>query len=294
MSSTARVIDGEDDPPPRLLNLLCSDQQLQPTVSFVLGILGVSTFAIATSAAAGVYIAAISQQSLSVANAMVAIVPLTGTYVTVLLSMHLIGGCGLPVTVRLALIYGTLYLSLAVLLGNFEQPARSLYVLYGASFCAGSFLLRSYGNFSVHGWKQNDHIDGRITTRGLLDITAAIALTLWMFPPLEETPLSAYLCYLPAAVLSGVMGLHVWVRLTSLSTDSTDHASGSVLWIAGNLSLVCLFWVALAIVVDDSMMRAFGFFSSAIVVFAAHWWTEIPIRWLKACGWSLTRIQQLP
>ncbi len=276
---------------PWLLAVLFSGphQRFQPIASFVLGLLGVTAFAIVTSAATGLYVSSISRDHFSIANQIIATVPMAGAYVTVLFSLHLIGSVNLPLTVRVAMVYATLYLSLSAILGSFELPAKSLYVLYGAPFCLGSFLQRSVGRWNMVAWKQEKNPRSVITTRSLLDFTAATALTMCLVPPLGNAPPSAYVCFLPAACFCALIGMHVWARLTALSSDSSDIASGWGLWMAGNISLACLIWLVLAIVVDQTTLRLFGFFSAIAIVVAAHLWTEIPVRWLKACGWSLVR-----
>ncbi len=287
-----------DDAPWLLESLLSKkDQRYWPIGSFVIGLLGVATFAICASAVAGVYFAWVSYPSFGSNQDLVdrwartlVYLPLAGAYVTVLFALHVIGSCRLPLTVRLTLVYAVLFISLAAILGNFQRAVDPLYVLCAAPFCLGGFVQRRYGNWKTLSWSQRSTRSERVSIALLLDVTAAIALTLWMLSLGGHlySP-AAYLCFVPSSLLAGVVGMHVWARLMAISTDSSDVASGFALWMAGNISLGCIIWLALALMVTRPPQGLMGLVGAALVVLVAHLWTEIPVRWLRACGWTLVR-----
>jgi hypothetical protein len=154
----------------------------------------------------------------------------------------------------------------------------------------GGFVQRRYGNWKTLSWSQRSTRSERVSIALLLDVTAAIALTLWMLSLGGHlySP-AAYLCFVPSSLLAGVVGMHVWARLTAISTDSSDVASGFALWMAGNISLGCIIWLALALMVTRPPQGLMGLVGATLVVVVAHLWTEIPVRWLRACGWTLVR-----
>ena len=284
---------------PWLLASLLSeeDRRYWPIGSFVIGLLGVATFAICASALAGVYFAWVTIPTLRTQEDVVArcartlaYLPLAGAYVAVLFALHLIGSCRLPLTIRLSLVYAVLFISLAAILGNFEQPVDSLYVLCAAPFCLGGFVQRRYGRWKASSWCERSRPSERVSIASLLDVTAAIALTFWMLSVGgHRYSAAAYLCFVPSALLAAVVGMHVWARLTAISTDSSDVASGFAFWMAGNISLGCIIWLTLALVVARPPQGLMGLVGAALVVVVAHLWTEIPVRWLRACGWTLVR-----
>lgn len=303
----SELAPGENDLPlaepakePWLLASLLSgpDRRYWKVGSFVIGLLGVTTFAICASAAAGVYIAWATQWNFrstdhlfTTAARALAYLPLAGAYVAVLFALQLIGQCRLPLTVRLSMIYGTLYVSMAAVLGNFELPVDSLYVLGAAPFCFGGILQRRYGGWNALSWNQSSEPASPLTVATLLDATAAIALTMWLIKlGHRHVPVAGYLCFAPTSVLCAVIGMHVWARLTSICNDSSDVASGFALWMAGNISLGCVIWLTMALVIPQPPHGMVGFIGAVMVVFVAHWWTEIPVRWLRACGWRLVRV----
>jgi hypothetical protein len=287
------------DANPWLLESLLSheDRRYWRLGSFVIGLLGVATFAICTSALAGVYFAWVTDPALRSNQDLfahwartLAYLPLAGAYVTVLFSLHVIGSCRLPLTVRLSLVYAVLFISLAAILGNFQQPVDSLYVLCAAPFCMGGFLQRRYGRWKASSWCEPTGSNERLSIASLLDVTAAIALTFWMLSLGGHLySAAAYICFVPAALLAAVVGMHVWARLTAISTDSSDVASGFAFWMAGNISLGCIIWLTMGLVVARPPQGLMGLVGAALVVLVAHLWTEIPVRWLRACGWTLVR-----
>lgn len=305
ISSAADASFASDElaPDPWLLKLLLtgSDRRFWKIGSFVIGLLGVTTFAISAAAAAGVYIAWATQWNfrstdhlLTTSARVLAYLPLAGAYVAVLFSLQLIGTCRLPITVRLLLVYGTLYISIAAVLGNFELPVDSIYVLAATPFCLGGFLQRRYGGWNAVCWNQQTEEAKPLTVATLLDATAAIALTMCMIKlGHRSVPAAGYFCFVPTALLCAVVGMHGWARLMSICHDSSDIASGFALWMAGNISLGCLIWLGMTLMLKSPPDGVVGFLGAILVVIVAHWWTEVPVRWLRACGWKLTRQSSL-
>ncbi len=286
-----------DDSPWLLQSLLAgSDRRYWPLASFVLGLLGAATFAIAASAAAGVYISWAarwdpnSDEWIASVSSMMACLPMVGAYVSVLFVLQLIGSLRLPVTVRLSLIYATLYMSLAAILAGFDRPANSLNVLLATPFCLGSFVQHRFGRWSAVSWNQSTDGPSKVSIATLLDFTAAIALTLWLVRLSDDSvSVEGSLCLLPASCLLAVIGMHVWARLMAISTESSSKINGLGVWMAGNVSIACLICLGFAIVVRNPRQGLIGMVGAALIVFVAHWWTEIPIRWLRGCGWRLVR-----
>ncbi|MCG8652497.1 MAG: hypothetical protein MI861_21840 [Pirellulales bacterium] len=286
------------DETPWLLALLFSGphRRLWPLASFVLGLLGVIAYAIVAAAAAGVYLSWNTPWNYQpkeiapmVASTMV-LLPLTGAYVAVLLALHLIGSCRLPLTIRLMMVYAILYISLSAMLGSSQQSTRSFHVLCATSFCLGGFLQQHLGGWSATSWNRAVMSRSKFAIKDMLDITAAVALTLGIMSlESRSVSLGAYLCMVPACCVFALIGMHVWARLMSLSDDSSDIVSGSGFWLAGNISLACLIWLVFAISVDETSQYVQGLVTAVLVVLVAHWWTEIPIRWLRACGWKFVR-----
>lgn len=286
---------GAHDDHPWLLRLLLSDptRRFWSVGSLVLGLLGVATFALCASAAAGAYIAWTSPNDWSVGDewltstaGILACLPLAGAYVAVLFALQLVGSCPFPITIRLLIIYSILFLSLAAVLGNFEVPVDPLLVVYATPFALGSFVQKRYSGWSALRWNQPSVPTERISIATLLDITAAIALTLWLVS-ISQLPLSGagYLCFVPSSLICLIVGLHVWARLTCLSVDSSDRASGQAIWTAGNLTMGCLIWIVLVVIIPEPSRSLLGLAGAVLAVCVNYVYTEIPLRWLRACGW---------
>lgn len=307
MPSTSKAIAGPTPPDsaaaaadaPWLLTSLLSgpDRRYWTIGSFIIGLLGVATFAILTSAIAGIYIAWATPAQFDSfgelyqdAAQLMAYLPVAGAYVTVLLALQLVGCCRLPLTVRVSLVYAILFISLAAVLGNFEQPVDPMYVICAAPLALGGFVLRRYGDWNAVSWNQFARSSGKLSIATLLDVTASIALTIWFISLSRHAhnP-AAYLCFVPAAVAGGVIGLHGWARLMAICSDSSDVTSGFAFWMAGNIGLGCLVWLTLAVAVNQPSQGLMGLIGALLVVVVAQLWTEIPIRWLRGCGWTLRR-----
>jgi hypothetical protein len=194
-------------------------------------------------------------------------------------------------TVRLALIYAILYLSLAAVMGQYRQPVDATHVLLVTPLCLGSVVMRRYAGWQTVNWNRRPTPPGKLSIATLLDATAAIALTLCLAGlSRKQLPWAAFLCAVPGSALLALVGMPVWARLTAIAGDSRDVAGGTAFWTAGNLLLGCLVWLTLAVLPEHPIDGVRGSAGVLLLTATAHLWTEIPIRWLRGCGWTMDRV----
>lgn len=158
-------------------------------------------------------------------------------YVSIQLVVQLIAICQLPLSVRLLLVFGTIYACcLAIYL--FENESLSIgYVLFWAPCCLTGLVMRR-----ARGWRAlacgQGRAESKITILSLMDVTAAIAMTLALLSVLQsETDAGgeSLFCFAIATSLLGIAGLHVWARLAGLCPIRDRADSGMGIWLSLNV-----------------------------------------------------------
>lgn len=217
------------------------------------------------------------------------LLPIAGAYSIVLFVLHVITMCALPLSIRLTLIYGTLFICMSMLLRPLEIQVTAMSVVMASPLCWGGLLQRQYGRWHATSWNEPYVAPSEPTIRTLFDITASIAITLCLLPVGHPDTLLAAFCFLPAALILLVVGMHLWARVATMCSESSDQASSWGIWIAGNISAACLVWLLLLITASSNEQRYVGLFVAVAMMFAIHWSTELVVRWLHTWGWKMIR-----
>jgi Na+/proline symporter len=91
-------------------------------------------------------------------------------------------------------------------------------------------------------------------------------------------------------MIFAAFGLHVWTRLVSLCPIRQQAGTAFGIWMAVNILWAFLVFVSFAVGFSTSPVGLLGFIAAPGSLLVAHVWTEIPLRWLRGCGWEMVRI----
>jgi len=270
-------------------------QRYRPQASLVLGLAGPALFAILSCAVVGllaVWLEAIPPGSITrmIAGLLVFLFA-AGSYVAALLTLHLFASCQLPISIRLAMIYATIFLCWLAAVWSSGESVTSIQVLCTVPLCLGGFIARRFRRWRAVSWNQPLE-DPKLTIFSLLDVTAAIALTLGMLTAGNELDLRGLACFVPSAVILALFGIHVWARLLFICPVGQYAGSGFGIWMAVNVLLAFLIFVSAAVSFSSAPAGLLGFIVAPAALLVAHVWTELPLRWLRGCGWTLVRIDR--
>lgn len=274
---------------PRFLRLLFTGRHasLHALASRVFGIGGVLLIAILSAVLAGLPV----QYQIDIAEhdrvATGFAVPLVyGAVCCTVLAMQLIISARAPLTIQLFLIYGLVILVISAIT-KFGVSPESIPLC--CLICAGGFALRHGYGWTCLSWGQGACKGSRkLSIATLLDLTAAIALTLALLSAGNQDAISRFIqgsiCMLPGGCLIAVFGLLPWFRLLNLATTVPIRDLGSTLWFGFNV-LIAL--VAFAMIAKDDVPLAL--LVAVAMAIVAHLQTAIMLAWLRLCGWTVLR-----
>ncbi len=218
----------------------------------------------------------------------------TVCYVTTLLALHTIASSLLPLSLRLALIFAVIYVCLRLATWPTSDHVQALHVIMLMPFCFGSFFQRHFRRWRSLALNQIPHARP-LTISVLMDVTTAAALTLTVLTSaVQWTDVGpvGLLVFVPSSVLMGVIGMLCWSRLCVLCPISTQAESGNGIWLAINQSNAFFVLIGFLAIYSQSRLVFLAFIVAPLTVLVAHIGTEIPIRWLRGCGWTFARIEQ--
>jgi len=134
-----------------------------------------------------------------------------------------------------------------------------------------------------------------LTISGLMDVTTTVALSLAVLTVAiewSEVELEQLLLFMASVPVLAVIGMHCWIRLYSLCPVSAQAESGYGIWLAINVSIAFFAFTAFLVIFSESAYGLGAFIVAPATVLIAHVATEIPIVWLRGCGWTFERIKR--
>lgn len=265
-------------------------------VSQVIGLLGIVLFSFLCCATLGTLtliadLAKDDQDLTMVVFPTTVMLMVTLCYVTTLLSLHTIASCMLPLCLRLTLIFVVIYICLRLGTWTTGDHIDAIHVVMLIPFCAGAFLQRRIRRWRALAWNQTP-LSIPMTISGLMDVTAAAALTLMVLTSAiqwAEIEPESLLSFAPSSLLMAVLGMHCWLRLCALCPISARAESAYELWFVINLLVAFLVWIGFLSFYAQSRLALGAFVVAPLGIIFAHIGTEIPIRWLRGCGWTFER-----
>jgi len=129
-----------------------------------------------------------------------------------------------------------------------------------------------------------------------MDVTATVALSLAVLNVAiqwSEVKVEQQLIFMGSVPVFAVIGMHCWIRLYALCPISAQAESGYGIWLAINVLIAFVAFVAFLSVYSQSAYVLGAFIVAPATVLVAHVATEIPIRWLRGCGWTFERISKM-
>lgn len=208
----------------------------------------------------------------------------SAVYPTTVMTLQLFTSLRLPLAIRLVLVYAGVFSFLRALTFGIHVPVNGATVLSCSGICIGGFIQHQFRGWSVLGHGQQAEPPGKITIATLLDVTAAIAITIAIASGSSFEPKSFAMLLLPWLLMATV-GMHGWGRLTALSEDRHQRDIGFAIWMTGNAMWACFIFLAFVLLEPHSPLALVGFVIAPLTVAVAHLTTAIPIAWLRACGW---------
>ena len=264
--------------------------------SLIIGLVGIIGFAFLCCAVAGT-IALLARTSDLDREVTSVVLPaaitllIVGCYVTTLLTLHTIASSLLPLSLRLVLIFSVIYVCLTLTAWSSEESVQPIHAILLMPLCVGGFFQRRVRRWRSLAWNQTPE-DLPTTISGLLDTTTAAALVLTVLTSIiqwNEVEPEAVLLFVASALLMAVVGMHCWTRLCALCPISTKAESGYGIWLAINISVAFFVFLGFLSFNAQSKFAFLAFIIAPTAVLIAHLGTEIPIRWLRGCGWTFER-----
>jgi hypothetical protein len=229
--------------------------------------------------------------SLTIASATV-MFAVAGCYMVTLLALHTIACSTLSLALRLALVFVVTYGGLRFATWASDARIEVIHVLLLLPFCGGGFFARRFRHWRTLAWHQSPR-SSPLTIMSLLDVTAATALILTVVTSAiawSEIEIDGLLCFIPGSLLMAAIGMHCWARLCVLSPISAEAESGYGIWMAVNIANAFFVFLGFVIFLSQTRMSFAAFIVAPLTVVFAHVATEIPIRWLRSCGWTMQRV----
>jgi len=217
-----------------------------------------------------------------------------GCYTTTLFTLHTIASSLLPLSFRLFLVFAVIYGCLRLSTWFSEVPVGVVHVIGLMPFCIGGFFQRWMRRWRCLAWNQIPRTS-QLTISGLMDMTTTAALSLAVLTVAiqwSEVEIEQLLLFIGSVPVFAVIGMHCWIRLYALCPISSQAESGYGIWLAINLSIAFFSFAAFLVIYSQSAYGLGAFIIAPTTVLIAHVATEIPIRWLRGCGWTFERISK--
>ena len=214
-------------------------------------------------------------------------------YVATLLTLHTIASSLLPLSLRLTMIFALIYACLRIGTWSADTPIEAIHVVMLIPFCLGALALRRFRGWRAMAWNQSPSSISMIIF-GLMDVTAAAALTLMVLTSAiqwADIAPESLLSFVPACLFMTMIGIHCWFRLCALCPISSRAESAYSLWFAINVLAAVVICIGFLSVYAQSRLSFAAFIVAPLALFVAHVGTEIPIRWLRGCGWTFERFE---
>jgi hypothetical protein len=265
-------------------------------VSQIIGLTGIICFSFLCCAGAGTIasmarVGDFDREFSSVVLPSTVTLIMVGCYVTTLLTLHTIASSLLPLSFRLILIFAVIYICLRLSTWSADEPILAIHVIVLMPLCIGGFFQRRVRRWRSLAWNQTPQALP-LTISGLLDVTTAAALVLTVLTSAiqwNETRPEGVLLFVASALLMAVVGMHCWTRLCALCPISAQAESGYGIWFAINVSIAFFVFLGFLSFNAQSKFAFLAFIIAPAAVLIAHVGTEIPIRWLRGCGWTFER-----
>ena len=280
----------------RFITRSSDDQRM--TLSLIMGLSGITLFAIGCCTLYGctaAILGLVSQPEDWTAVVFPTTLSLLGLlcYVSTLLTLHTLASCLLPLSLRLTIIFALIYLCLRLATWPAGTAIEAIHVVMLIPLCLGGFALRRFRNWRALAWNQMP-TSIPLTIFGLLDVTAAAALTLMVLTTAiswaEITP-ESLLSFAPASLMMAVIGIHCWFRLCAICPLSSRAEPAYSLWFTINVLVAFFSFLGFLVVYAESDLAFGAFVVAPLVLVVAHIGTEIPMRWLRGCGWTFERFE---
>ncbi|MFK8111981.1 MAG: hypothetical protein AB8B91_07250 [Rubripirellula sp.] len=282
-------------PKPWLLNALSNgDDFKRSLISLVAGLVGIIAFALFNCAALGA-ILLFSQMRMDsrLQEALFGIggfLVLVACYTSLALAIQVIVACDLPLAVRLGILYVLVFAAgFLASTGQASTQDKLSTVLLLLPLGLGGFFMRR-GGWRAFAWRQSPS-ETRISISSLMDVTAAIALTLAVVN-LTGAKVLGLGCYVITALMLAVMGLHLWVRLMEICPVLHRGETGRGVWLSLNIAIAFFVFVGFTTSFSSTPVALVGFIAAPSTVVVAHYGTLIPLRWLSGLGWTMVRLDE--
>jgi hypothetical protein len=269
-------------------------------VSQIMGLTGIVLFSFSCCALLGT-LASLSGMMRYDEDLTVVVFPtammLVGTlcYVSTLLALHTIASSLLPLSLRLTLIFAVIYVCLRLGTWATGEPIEAIHVVMLIPFCIGGFIQRRIRRWRSLAWNQTPQ-SIPMTILGLMDVTAAAALTLMVLTSAirwADIEPESLLSFAPSSLFMALIGMHCWIRLCALCPMSARAESAYGLWFTINLLIAFIVFIGFLTVYAQSKLAFGAFIVAPLGVVMAHVGTEVPIRWLRGCGWTFERFDKI-
>ncbi|QDT08666.1 hypothetical protein [Planctomycetes bacterium K23_9] len=259
-------------------------RKFHSVASQVLGLLGVICFAWLSSALFTLLYPWLSDND----RLMMILAPWIGSlvYVSVLFALLWIASCPWLFTARLALIYATIFgfINIVVLSRNDIEPAGILLIV---PFAIPGFIQYRRG-WTALAWGKYAVARRPLGIVDVMDATASIALTL-AITQASEFELAGALCLIPASMLMMTVGFHVWGRLQTMASQSSQSDQGRMIWGTGCVICGTLIFLMFAMASRESPVGLMGIPMVPITLLSMHYWSALVILWLRWCGWKFEK-----
>ncbi len=265
-------------------------RRFRPLGSLIYGIVGITVFTMMVSVFAGGFLAWADDVVNSHVTFICYFLIAAAVYPTATMTLQFFASLRLPLSIRILLVYVAVFAFLRAITFGIQVPVTGSAVLVCAGICIGGLIQQWFNGWYALSWGQKAEPPGKISIAALLDLTAAIAITMGLASAAEIDPGRLSFLFLPWLILAPI-GMQGWGRLTSLCAGRRDRDLGFAIWMTGSAVWGCLIFLILVLAGSGSPFVLFGFLIGPAVVFVAHLTTVAPIAWLRACGWKFERVE---
>jgi hypothetical protein len=211
-------------------------------------------------------------------------------YPAMLVTLQLFASCALPLAVRLLLVYAGIFSFLRALTFDIGTTIDGWTVIAATGICLGGFVQQLRG-WTALPWGQEAKPRGRISIATLLDLTAAMAITMGIASTTDINP-SGVVYLLLGWLVMMLVGMHGWGRLTSLCDGRMERDMGFAIWMSGSAIWGCCVFLLIVMSGGGSPKALLAFVIGPLIVLISQLTTQAPIYWLRACGWRFARAER--